>query len=314
MADSFTQVAPDSTGDKIDASELTVGANTVNRQRIVLADDSAAAGLAKVTNAQPGATDYALAVRQTGDGDVKLNAQTWAATGVLWSGATDGFQSFQFQTTGTFTSTIVFEESNDNTNWTQVWYSIATTSLTAGVVTNLTNAQKGFGALKAKYFRVRVSAYTSSASGAFTLVLSRKAVVAELVYVAGISGSVTVQPTSPLSTAFGSTAFVKSAASTNATSVKASAGNIHGGVLVNNSAAVKFLKLYNKASAPTVGTDAPVAVLGIAANGGNINLSDNSWAFARFTTGIAYAITGAAADSDTTAVAANDVSGWILYA
>lgn len=38
MADGFVQVAPDSTGKKIDASELLVGANTVERQRVVIGD------------------------------------------------------------------------------------------------------------------------------------------------------------------------------------------------------------------------------------------------------------------------------------
>lgn len=42
MADAFTQVPADSTGDKIDTEELTVGANTVNRQRIQIAGTSAA--------------------------------------------------------------------------------------------------------------------------------------------------------------------------------------------------------------------------------------------------------------------------------
>jgi hypothetical protein len=35
MADGLVQVPADSTGKKIDTSELTVGANTVERQRMV---------------------------------------------------------------------------------------------------------------------------------------------------------------------------------------------------------------------------------------------------------------------------------------
>ncbi len=41
MADGVTQVPPDSTGDKIDTETLTVGANTVSRQRVQLAGASA---------------------------------------------------------------------------------------------------------------------------------------------------------------------------------------------------------------------------------------------------------------------------------
>lgn len=101
---------------------------------------------------------------------------------------------------------------------------------------------------------------------------------------------------------------VNAANSTNATSLKASAGNI-GCIDVFNVAAYNvFLKLYNKASAPTVGTDTPVWTIPVAAGGGF------SREFARgksFATGIAYAITKLQADSDTTVVAAGDLTGSI---
>jgi hypothetical protein len=48
MADGFIQVYPDSTGKQIDTSQLTVGANTVQRQRMVIAADGTAASLAGV--------------------------------------------------------------------------------------------------------------------------------------------------------------------------------------------------------------------------------------------------------------------------
>ena len=48
MADGIVQLAPDSTGKKVDTSEITVGANTVERQRIVLADNSVASNFAGV--------------------------------------------------------------------------------------------------------------------------------------------------------------------------------------------------------------------------------------------------------------------------
>ncbi len=94
------------------------------------------------------------------------------------------------------------------------------------------------------------------------------------------------------------------AASTNATSVKASAGRVHGWYLFNTSAATKFFKLYNKASAPTVGSDTPVMTIPIPAGAGaNVEFVKGI----TFGTGIAFALTGAVGDADTTALAANDV-------
>jgi len=101
---------------------------------------------------------------------------------------------------------------------------------------------------------------------------------------------------------------VNAAASTNATSLKASAGNI-GRIDVFNVAAYNvFLKLYNKASAPTVGTDTPVWTIPVAAGGG---FSADFPRGKSFATGIAYAITKLQADTDTTVVAAGDLTGSI---
>ncbi len=62
MADGYVQVTPDHQGKKIDAEELTVGANTVQRQRIQIAG-AGAAEIAGVKNSAPGATDYGSVVR-----------------------------------------------------------------------------------------------------------------------------------------------------------------------------------------------------------------------------------------------------------
>lgn len=98
-----------------------------------------------------------------------------------------------------------------------------------------------------------------------------------------------------------------SAASTNATSVKASAGQVYGLQVMNLNAAARYLKLYNKASAPTVGTDTPVKTIMIPGNtaGAGVVLS---WANGlAFGTGIAFALTTGIADTDTGAVAANEI-------
>ena len=100
------------------------------------------------------------------------------------------------------------------------------------------------------------------------------------------------------------------AASTNATVVKASAGRVYGYDLSNPSAAWKYVKFYNKATAPVVGTDVPVLVVGIPPN--SRAYSDAVVPIA-FTTGISIAIVAGAADADATAVAAADVISNIQY-
>lgn len=104
---------------------------------------------------------------------------------------------------------------------------------------------------------------------------------------------------------------LNSAATTNATSVKASAGTLFGLSCSNAGAAAAFVKLYNKASAPTVGTDVPVLTIAVPLSGTfSLELSNLGH---RFATGIAFAITNLVADSDTTAVAASQVKVMMDY-
>lgn len=98
-----------------------------------------------------------------------------------------------------------------------------------------------------------------------------------------------------------------SAASTNATSVKGSAGQLYEIMASNVNAAARYLKLYDKATAPTVGTDTPVWTLiipGNTAGGGICKTIPKGLAFAN---GIAFALTTEATDAGTTAVAANEL-------
>jgi hypothetical protein len=103
---------------------------------------------------------------------------------------------------------------------------------------------------------------------------------------------------------------ILAAASTNATSVKASAGTVEEIVLFNTTAAAIYVKIYDKASAPTVGTDTPAMTLQVPANGQAIVPAGLAKPFLN---GVAFAITGAVADSDTTAVGANSVTGYLLW-
>jgi hypothetical protein len=121
------------------------------------------------------------------------------------------------------------------------------------------------------------------------------------------AGTFAVQPTAA-ATGGATPGKLISAANTNATSVKGSAGTLYMLVAMNVNAAARYLKLYNKATAPTVGTDTPVLTLMIPGNtaGAGVVVPIPSQGIA-FGTGIALALTTAAADSDTGAVASGEI-------
>ena len=125
------------------------------------------------------------------------------------------------------------------------------------------------------------------------------------------SGAWSVSATQiPATSGGASLAKVLSAASTNATSTKASAGQLYSYNFFNANAAIRYVHFYNKVSAPTVGTDVPVFTVGIPI-GGSVAWHDlNGTPFAL---GIAFSITTGAGDTDTVAVGANDVTGFFTY-
>lgn len=102
-----------------------------------------------------------------------------------------------------------------------------------------------------------------------------------------------------------------SLATTNAVLVKNTAATIYTIAASNLSASVRYLKLYRKTSAPTVGTDQPLVVIPLPAN--SFTPLDFGSLGLRWSTGLSFAITGGQADNDTTAIAAGDVKLSISY-
>jgi hypothetical protein len=104
-----------------------------------------------------------------------------------------------------------------------------------------------------------------------------------------------------------------SATGVNATSLKGSSGNIGILHIVNGAATQRFFKLYNKASAPTVGTDVPLITITLApASASNFTLPFGVGI--NFDVGIAYAILLGVADSSTTPfTVAGEVTAMIAY-
>ena len=98
-----------------------------------------------------------------------------------------------------------------------------------------------------------------------------------------------------------------SLATTNANVVKASGGNLYSIVAICLSSTVRFLKLYNKATAPIVGTDIPVMTIPIPANTQGAGISIPFSMGVNFPLGISIAITAGSADNDSVAILANEV-------
>lgn len=92
--------------------------------------------------------------------------------------------------------------------------------------------------------------------------------------------------------------------------IKGSAGQVYGWIICNNATAPRFVKFYNKATAPTVGTDTPVMTIELPAS--STGQYANSFGIA-FATGIGIGATVLVADNDTTNTSTNDVVVNILY-
>jgi hypothetical protein len=108
---------------------------------------------------------------------------------------------------------------------------------------------------------------------------------------------------------------VSAAATTNATSVKGSAGRVFKIRGYNAKAAVCYLKLYNKATAPAPATDNALIIMSIPLKASDMFDIDLGAIGLAFSTGIGFALTGASSDTDATALVAADVVGLnILYA
>lgn len=95
-----------------------------------------------------------------------------------------------------------------------------------------------------------------------------------------------------------------SLATNNATLIKGAQTLLYGLLCHNVNAAVRYLKLYDKVTAPTIGTDTPVFTIPIPASGGFVQFNPSEPI--EFANGLGFGIVTGGADSDNTAVAANE--------
>jgi hypothetical protein len=163
----------------------------------------------------------------------------------------------------------------------------------------------------ARYCRLRLT--TATTAGTTTLnVWGAQTTYTPIIPTQPVSGTVTatvtagtinpVVPATPY--------FLNSAATTNGALIITGTSNVSSFYATNEGATVAYIKLYNKATAPTVGTDIPEMIIPVpAAVSGVPGVANPNIGFHgyRFALGLGIAITGAAVHTDTTAVAAGQV-------
>lgn len=102
-----------------------------------------------------------------------------------------------------------------------------------------------------------------------------------------------------------------STANDSKTVVKAIPGKVYKIVVNNANAAVRYLKMFNRATNPTVGTTVPDATFAIPPGTVQIfNFGDNGWLFSA---GIAFCLTTEATDAGSTGVSASEHVVNIFY-
>lgn len=195
-----------------------------------------------------------------------------------------------------------FEASIDSTNGVDgTWFGVQAVRSNSNVIEATTGV---LGAAPAyawevsvngyKWFRVRATAWTSGTQNwvLYPAPYATEPAPAVPTHPVTGSGNFNMLP------AAGQTAYsLTTAATTNAAVIKATAGQLWELTAFNPTATAGYLKLYDKATAPTVGTDVPKVTIPVPA--GAFASIPCGAAGKRFAAGIGIAVTAAAAATDT---------------
>lgn len=252
----------------------------------------------------------------------------------------NGASNLIVQTTGTYTGALSLQVTLNGTTWVTVGGLPFINVNTGGYLSSITSAlQSVFRANVAGALRARITglaAMTGTATVTLRATPDSNMMALDAALPAGSnaignvgqSGTWTVQPgntvnTTPwlvtprpsnVGTGGLSISRVISAANNNTTVAKNAAGSLHAIIATNVNAAVRYLKLYNRTTVPTVETDVPVMTIPIPGNTAGAGIVIPFPHGVNFSTGIAYALTTGVADTDTGAVAANEIVVQVLFA
>lgn len=184
-------------------------------------------------------------------------------------------------------ATVAIQGSLDGTNW----------------VTLIEFTALGLKVIPAGPLYLRPLVVGGSGTSVTVLLMSRRSPLAESL--TGASGALAPGATAAAGGIPSTARLLSAAGSVNATNVKASAGRIYSIQGQNVSANARWLKLYDKATAPS---DADTPRKSIILPGGTAFALD--WAVGlSFANGIGYRLTTGSADNDTGALTAGDVLG-----
>lgn len=237
---------------------------------------------------------------------------------------TEQFSNLMIHCAGTFAgANCTFEGSLNSTNGTDGnWFLVQAMRSSSNAIDSTTGVMAAAPAYAwklsvnaLKYFRIRATAWTSGTQ-VWTMIPGTYATEpipgAQASSTQPITGTVTatvtagtVNPVVPATPYF-----LNSAATTNGELILTGTSNVSSFYATNEGATAAYIKLYNKATAPTVGTDVPEMTIPVpAAVSGVPGVATIPIGFHgfRFALGLGIAITRNAVHTDTTAIGAGEV-------
>lgn len=212
----------------------------------------------------------------------------------------------RFEFSGVYSFTAQFESLGiDGITWfpLQVVMVNAATVATSHATANATQAYEASCNTVAKV-RVRLSAFVSA--GTHSVSIGGSDVAIEPSPSVQVAGSVATTGSTTATPVAGTAYSLTTAATTNGALIITGAKRLAELTVSNPTATAAYVKLYNKATAPTVGTDVPVLTIAIPATAAGVG--EKSFNFGalgkQFPLGIGIAVTAAAVATDATATVA----------